>query len=50
MIAYRLSDGAWFPFARFSFKGGDSNSFGWFYNYKQFLERNRLHEAKQEAR
>jgi hypothetical protein len=47
MIVYRLSDGAWFPFARFNLKGGTSDSFSWFYNYKAFMERNHINEGKQ---
>ncbi len=44
MILYRINDGAWFPLAR---SGGTSARYGWFYNYKEFLEINRANEAKQ---
>jgi hypothetical protein len=50
MVLYRISDGAWFPLVRFGLKGGMSARFGWFYNYKEFLEINRANEAKQRVR
>jgi Tol biopolymer transport system component len=50
MIVYRISDGAWFPLARFDLRGGISARFGWFYSYKEFLEINRANEAKQYQR
>jgi hypothetical protein len=40
MIVFRISDGEWFPVARFGIKGGHSNRFGWFYNYKEFITHN----------
>jgi len=50
MIVYRISDGAWLPLVRFGLKGGMSARFGWFYNYKEFLEINRANEGKQSVR
>jgi Tol biopolymer transport system component len=47
MIVYRISDGAWFPLARFGLKGGMSARFGWFYGYKEFLEINRAKARQQ---
>lgn len=45
MIVYRISDGAWFRFAGFSFGPGSSARFGWFYHYKAFIAYNNAHMA-----
>lgn len=51
IIVYRISDGAWFPLVRIGGEGrGTSARFGWFYNYKEFLEINRANEARQDQR
>jgi WD40 repeat protein len=44
MVVYRIRDDQWFPLVRFE---GVSARFGWFYDYKIFLEINRANEAKQ---
>ena len=46
MIVYRVSDGRWFPAMHFGYLGGYSNNFGWFYDYRRFLEVNKANEAK----